>query len=31
VVGHISVNLRINDHQEFIAWIYEEAESLGND
>lgn len=29
--GHISVNLRINDHQEFIAWIYEEAESLGND
>ena len=29
--GHISVNLRINDHQEFIAWIYEEAENLGND
>lgn len=29
--GHISVNLRINDHQEFIAWIYQEAENLGND
>lgn len=29
--GHTSVNLRINDHQEFIAWIYEEAENLGND
>lgn len=29
--GYISVNLRINDHQEFIAWIYEEAENLGDD
>lgn len=28
---HVSVNLRINDHQAFIAWIYEEAEDLGND
>lgn len=29
--GHVSVNLRINDHQAFIAWVYEEAENLGND
>lgn len=29
--GYISVNLRIEDHQEFIAWVYEEAENLGND
>lgn len=29
--GYVSVNLRINDHQEFIAWIYEEAENLGDD
>jgi len=29
--GHVSVNLRINDHQAFIAWIYGEAENLGND
>lgn len=28
--AHISINLRINDHQEFIAWIYEEAENFGN-
>lgn len=28
--GHVSVNLRIIDHQEFIAWIYEEAENLGD-
>lgn len=28
--GHVSVNLRIIDHQAFIAWIYEEAENLGN-
>ena len=29
--GYISVNLRIDDHQEFIAWVYEEAENLGDD
>lgn len=29
--GHVSVNLRINDHQAFIAWVYEEAENLGDD
>lgn len=29
--GYVSVNLRINDHQEFIAWIYKEAENLGDD
>lgn len=29
--GHVSVNLRIIDHQEFIAWIYAEAENLGDD
>lgn len=29
--GYISVNLRIDDHQEFIAWIYKEAENLGDD
>lgn len=28
--GHITVNLKINDHQGFIAWIYEEAGNLGN-
>lgn len=28
--GHVSVNLKITDHQEFIAWIYEEAENLGD-
>jgi len=28
--GYISVNLKIDDHQEFVAWIYEEAENLGN-
>lgn len=27
---HVSVNLRIDDHQDFIAWLYEEAENLGN-
>ena len=29
--NHISVNLQINDHQEFIAWMYKEVENLGND
>jgi len=29
--GHISVNLRIPGHQAFIAWVYEEAENLGDD
>ncbi|TPE46532.1 Hachiman antiphage defense system protein HamA [Amaricoccus solimangrovi] len=29
--SHVSVNLRINDHRAFIAWVYEEAENLGND
>lgn len=29
--GHVSVNLRIHDHPAFIAWVYEEAENLGND
>lgn len=29
--SHITVNLRIDDHQEFIGWIYLEAENLGDD
>ena len=29
--GHVSVNLRINDHQAFIAWVYQEAQNLGDD
>ncbi len=29
--SYISVNLRIDDHQEFITWVYEEAENLGDD
>lgn len=29
--GHVSVNLRITDHQAFIAWVYEGAENLGDD
>lgn len=29
--GHVSVDLRIEDHQAFIAWVYEGAEKLGND
>lgn len=29
--GHITANLRIDDHQEFISWIYVEAENLGDD
>lgn len=29
--SHVSVNLRINDHQAFIAWVYEEAENLGDE
>lgn len=28
---HVSVNLKIHDHQDFISWIYERAENLGND
>jgi hypothetical protein len=28
---HISANLKIDDHQDFIAWLYEEAENLGDD
>lgn len=27
---HVSVNLRILNHQEFIAWVYHEAKNLGN-
>ena len=27
---HVSVNLKILDHQEFIAWVYSEAENLGD-
>lgn len=27
---HVSVNLQILDHQEFIAWVYHEAENLGD-
>ena len=28
--NHVSVNLQILDHQEFIAWVYREAENLGD-
>lgn len=28
---HISVNLRIDDHADFIAWLYEEVSNLGDD
>lgn len=31
VHNHISANLQIHDHQDFIAWLYEEAENLGDD
>ena len=27
--GHLSMNLQIDDHQQFISWIYEEVENLG--
>lgn len=27
---HVSVNLRIIDHPDFIAWIYDEVENLGD-
>ena len=27
--GHVSMNLQIDDHQQFISWIYEEVENLG--
>lgn len=29
--NHLSANLQVDDHQEFIAWLYEEAENLGDD
>jgi hypothetical protein len=29
--NHLSANLRIDDHQDFIAWAYEEAGNLGDD
>ena len=28
---HLSVNLRIGDHPDFIAWLYEEVSNLGDD
>ncbi len=28
---HLSINVRITDHQDFIAWVYQGAEELGND
>ncbi|MXP29699.1 DUF1837 domain-containing protein [Porphyrobacter algicida] len=28
---HLSVNLRIDDHADFIAWLYQEVSNLGDD